>query len=722
MTTAGRRVKTVRMILRRWLHRFTRFFVVLLTLSMLGCAPQADTLNPLATKDKPAESSELAIEVAPERTARTEFARARDNVKQNYKEFLEREPVSFGAETLDEVGPAVAQAWDRATSAVDIGGSIRSSLPLIVVGVFLVLLVLLDRQAWRLASRAHARAHSVAWQWLCTWLRVVAAVAGRTSPPVVLVALSYFPVQAVFGRAPWTHGLTTLLWLLVGFRAISSAWVAAFAFDLFEVEDRHAERLLAFGRRTLRLVFLALSVVALAEHFAVRKDVRGLVVFGLELSVLVVPVYLLFIKSSVMALLPEPEGGFYARLHRVIQRYFRAIVLWSAFLLALRAIGYVYASTFILVRGYGLLLMIVLIVAGGTRLRRWLERREATKEEHKSLINSLLWALRVIALLTIVFTSLRLLLVWDALVIVLEISLVNVGGATISAFSIIKSILFFFSAILLARFVRAILVLRVFPAFEVDVGVAYAVQTLVNYALIVIGFFVALVTLGVNLSAMTVVLASLGVGIGFGLQTITENLISGFILLFGRSVKKGDVVTVGDAFGQVHAVGARSVLIRTNDNFDLLIPSKEIVGGRIVNWSYNDTLIRLRLPVGVTYDCKPREVEKVLLDAALEHPQVLKDPAPEVWLDSFGDSSVNFTLLVYFDCMQITRDRLKGQLNFMIWDALHEADIEIPFPQRDLHLRSISFADQLPGASKPPKLTSLRRQESSPEVDPSEVE
>ncbi len=692
------------------LARLLRFARALALIAMLGGCEKPAIPEAFVGPTAPSEEKPLSVEVVPDRTMKSEFARARTSLKANYREFLERQELAFDSTTLEDLGPAVATAWHQATEAIDPGSeaaTFRSALPLFVIALMLIALLLLDRQAWRLASRAHARAHAASWSWIRVWLRLLAAIAGRAAPAVLLLAFSYFPVQAVFGRAPWTHGLSALLWLLLVYRTVMSFTTAAFAFELFEVSDEHANRLLDFARRSLRLLVGALSAVAVADQVTIAEDVRALLGFAAELAVLAVPIYLLFIKSSVLAVFPEPEGGFYERFHAVIARYFRAIVVWSAFLLALRAVGYVYAATFILLRGYGLLVLVFLVVASGIRIRRWLHKRESLDEEHLHLVRSIEWALRVIALLAILYAGLRLLLVWEPLVIMLEVPLVSVGGATISAFSVFNSALLFLGAILLSRFVRAILVLRVFPALEVDVGVAYAVQTLVNYAMVVVGFFIALVTLGVNLSAMTVVIASLGVGIGFGLQTLTENLISGFILLFGRSVKKGDVVSVGDAYGQVHAVGARSVLIRTSDNYDMLIPSKEIVGGRIINWSYSDTLIRLRVPVGVTYNCKPREVEKVLLAAAKEHPLVLPEPAPEVWLTGFGDSSVNFLLLIYFDCMKITRDRLNGQLNFIVWDALAEAGIEIPFPQRDLHLKSIAFPHEFapPAAPRPESMS-----------------
>jgi small-conductance mechanosensitive channel len=658
---------------------------------------------------KPQEQTEKKkgpdVEVELGSKAREGVDRAKKALAQRFDSFLEREELGFDSETIDNLAPEVARAFERTANAVDAlrGSSLRLAVPMFILALFLAALALLDRQAWRAAIRAQARLRTVWWDWFEYWLRVIVLVAGRVAPLLLLVFLSYFPIQAVFGRVGWSQALTSILWLLVGYRALLTWAEASLALGLFEVSDAHAARLSTFARRMLRLVFGALGLVTIAGELGVPEDVQAFLVFCYELALLSVPIYLLFIKSSVIALFPEAEeAGLYRRLRNGLDRYFRAVIVISAALLALRAAGYVNASTFILLRGYGLFLLVMFTVSGASRLRRWIRKRADTKQkdEHRDLFKSIDWALRVGSTLLVLYLSLRMLEVWTPLVIFLKIPLVSLGKAEISAFSILKAGLIFLIAVLGSRFVRAILVIRVFPAFGVEVGVGYAIQTLVNYALIVIGFFIALIALGVNLSAMTVVLASLGVGIGFGLQTITENLISGFILLFGRSVEKGDIISVGETYGQVEAVGARSVLVRTPDNYDMLIPSKEIVGGRIINWSFEDTLIRHRIPVGVSYKARPREVEKVLLEAAAAHPEVMEEPGPEVWLDSFGDSAVNFTLLVYYDCRQITRGRLNGQLNFIIWDALAEHGIEIPFPQRDLHLRSLGFADELRSLGK----------------------
>ncbi|MFU8803747.1 MAG: mechanosensitive ion channel family protein, partial [Bradymonadaceae bacterium] len=270
-----------------------------------------------------------------------------------------------------------------------------------------------------------------------------------------------------------------------------------------------------------------------------------------------------------------------------------------------------------------------------------------------------------------------------------------VGRVEISLFSILHVALIVGVTILATKLFKAILNAKIYPTLDVEIGVAYAVNTLINYALFMVAFFLCLFALGVHLSAVVVVIASLGVGIGFGLQTLTENLISGFIILFGRSVKKGDFITVNSVYGQVEAVGARSVVVRTPDNYDMLIPSKEIVSGQIINWTYHDSVVRIHIPVGVSYKSHPREVERVLKEACSQYPLILESPAPEVWLTSFGDSSINFSLLIYFDCRQITERKLRGQFNFVVWDALEAAKIQIPFPQRDVHLKSTDASPEM---------------------------
>jgi small-conductance mechanosensitive channel len=158
--------------------------------------------------------------------------------------------------------------------------------------------------------------------------------------------------------------------------------------------------------------------------------------------------------------------------------------------------------------------------------------------------------------------------------------------------------------------------------------------------------------------------------------------------LFGRAVKKGDWITAGERFGQVQTVGARSITLRTNDNVELLVPTADIVNATIINWTHSSPTVRVRVRVGASYNAQPRTVREALLAAAAESDTVLHLPAPRVWLVGFGDSSVDYDLLVWVNIKRVPLDSLKGELYFVIWDKLAEAGIEIPFPQRDIHIRS----------------------------------
>ncbi len=653
-----------------------------------------------AKEGEEAKPKTPTVDVEVDEFASHEFARAEKILEENYDSFLAREPLGFRSYTFEDVVPEMRDAWVETTEAGALGTSFHHTAPVFMLALLLLALAFFDREVWRAAMRWQGAFHTSWWEWITTWARIFITVAGRVAPVLAVVLLSYVPVQALFDAAGWSEAITALLWLIALYRLVLTFVEATFAYGLIEVPDEHAIPLTRCVRNVLRVVVPLLALIEIATHIDAREDVRALFVFVYQVALALVPLYLLAMRRHILALFPEAEKdepGLQGRLRAAVDRHFRIVMMLSLLLFGLQAAGYSTAAGFLLIRGYGLFLLVVAVIVGGDRFGRWLVTRADEETEHLALLRGVQAVVRITSYVIVIIAALMLLEVYQPVKVVLQIPLVSVGAATISAYSILKAMLFFGGAIAVGRVVRAVLALRVFPTLGVDVGVGYAVQTLVSYALLLIGFMIALIALGVNLSAMTVVLASLGVGIGFGLQTLTENLISGFILLFGRSVKKGDIISVGETFGQVEAVGARSVLIRSADNYDMLVPSKEIVGGRIVNWSYENSLIRHRIPVGVTYSANPREVEKCLLEAASRHDKVLKEPAPEVWLMGFGDSSVNFVLLVWFDCTKVTRDRLTGQLYFHIWDVLAENDIEIPFPQRDLHLKSIDFADELRG-------------------------
>ncbi len=202
-------------------------------------------------------------------------------------------------------------------------------------------------------------------------------------------------------------------------------------------------------------------------------------------------------------------------------------------------------------------------------------------------------------------------------------------------------------------------------------------------------FLIFLNVLGIELTTLTVLGGAIGVGIGFGLQKITSNFISGIILLFERSVEEGDLVELSDGtFGFVRHTGARYTLVETFDTKEIMTPNEDFITQRVVNWTYSSSQGRVEIPVGVSYDSDIKKAQECMLEAALEHPRCSKAPEPVCYLREFGNSSVNFILFFWVDDVREGRYLPQSEVMFTIWDKFKESGIRIPFPQRDLHIIS----------------------------------
>lgn len=250
--------------------------------------------------------------------------------------------------------------------------------------------------------------------------------------------------------------------------------------------------------------------------------------------------------------------------------------------------------------------------------------------------------------------------------------------------------IFFAFALLLfiSKKIKAALVNNVFHRVGMDAGTSKSIANLTRFFLVLLGMVVIIQSAGINLSALTVVFGALGVGIGFGLQTITNNFISGIIIVFEKPIKVGDRIELDDVNGKVTSISIRATTVLTNDNVSIIVPNSEFISGRVINWSHNDRSIRFRFPVGVSYNEDPEIVKKLLLEVADENEHVLKNPPPDVFFDEFGDSSLNFKLAVWTDTQADSMSPFKSELYYAIFKKFKEHNIEIPFPQRDLHLRS----------------------------------
>ncbi len=233
-----------------------------------------------------------------------------------------------------------------------------------------------------------------------------------------------------------------------------------------------------------------------------------------------------------------------------------------------------------------------------------------------------------------------------------------------------------------------LLVSKVLSRYIKDPGVEASIGTIFRYVLIVIGFITIFQTVGFDLSTLSLLAGALGVGIGFGLQNITNNFISGIIILFERPIKVGDRIEVGDINGDVQSISMRSTTVITNDNISVIVPNSEFINSQVINWSHNDSRIRFKIPVGVAYKEDPEKVRAIVLEAVSEIDGILKMPEPDLWFDEYGDSSLNFNLVLWTTDYTQRPNRLRSIIYYAIFKKFTEHKIEIPFPQRDLHLKS----------------------------------
>lgn len=223
---------------------------------------------------------------------------------------------------------------------------------------------------------------------------------------------------------------------------------------------------------------------------------------------------------------------------------------------------------------------------------------------------------------------------------------------------------------------------------RLDASGRHAAGTLTRYTIVSVGLLVVVQSAGIDLTTLNVLAGALGLGIGFGLQTIVANFIAGLIIMFERPIKIGDRIVVGDTEGDVVSIGARSTTVLDNDGIAIIVPNISFITENVVNWKYSGNEIRFKIPVSVAYGTDAKQVEEALLAVAEADEDVLKRPAPGVRLVEFGDNGVHFELRVWSSTLVTKKTVLLSKLNVAIYERFNAAGIAFPFPQRDLHVKS----------------------------------
>ncbi|SDM59316.1 Mechanosensitive ion channel [Geoalkalibacter ferrihydriticus] len=270
---------------------------------------------------------------------------------------------------------------------------------------------------------------------------------------------------------------------------------------------------------------------------------------------------------------------------------------------------------------------------------------------------------------------------------VLGIRLFALGDTYVTLGTIIYLVVFLFLLFYLSGKLRRWMVENALTRTRMSIGVRQATGSIIRYFVLVIGFVVILQTAGIDLTTLNVLAGAAGIGLGFGLQNIVSNFISGLIILFERPIKVGDRIVVGNIEGDVIHIGGRSTTVVTNDNISIIVPNSKFIVENVVNWSHNEFLVRFRIQVSVAYGSNARLVEKLLLEVAANNPDILASPEPTVCLREFGDSGLLFELRVWSSSQVHRRGRLVSSVNFAIYDKFAEHGVEIPFSQHDLHIK-----------------------------------
>lgn len=322
----------------------------------------------------------------------------------------------------------------------------------------------------------------------------------------------------------------------------------------------------------------------------------------------------------------------------------------------------------------------VLLTIAGSLLIAWVLIRLITALTRQTGLTQLaglvIWAVAALAIVG-----------WlEAFIQALDAAAFTAGGMRISLLTIVNGILLIslllWAAITLARVLETQLgrVDGMTPAARVLVG------KVVRIALLTIAVLVGLTSIGIDFTAVAVFSGAIGVGIGFGLQKVVSNLISGMILLLDRSIKPGDVIEIGEAYGWISKLGARYAAIVTRDGKEYLIPNEDLITQQVVNWSFSDRAVRLKIGVGVSYQSDVRKALELMMEAAQENHRVLKAPPPATRLIGFGDSSVDLELRIWVNDPEAGVVNVASDVRLAIWDKFHAEGIEFPFPQRDLHI------------------------------------
>lgn len=487
-----------------------------------------------------------------------------------------------------------------------------------------------------------------------------------------------------------------LIGRLIGFWAVGSLLLRllkeSLTRDLFQVTTQHGRTLYRWARLALLYAIFGVAAYWTAEVFEIHEDVQALLRFAISVSVTVVLLILHLKKKAFISFLPKLPIRSYMQFHRFLERYYFPLLFVSFLAALLWCVGYRALGQLVLIKiwftGAAFVLIMLLYNILQHFLNSWFQRLDHTDENARMFVNTIRSILKYATIAATLIIGLNMLGLLNPLQRIMSFPIFHLGETTITFWLIVMAILSLLAIFSVSRLAQSYFDYKLYPLFGINPGLGYALNTMFKFIVLGIGFLFALNILGINLRFFLVFAGAIGIGVGLGLQDIAANVISGFTIIFGGKIRKGDWIEVGAMLGEVTDIYLRATKVRTRDNIEYLVPNSNIISNTMVNYSLSSPLIRIELTVGVSYKADPRKVEKILLAAAENEPLVDKTHNPTVRFVEYADNSINFELLVWINVRQTPRRMVRSNLYFVIFEELAKAGIEIPFPQRDIHIRS----------------------------------
>lgn len=613
---------------------------------------------------------------------------------------LEPDPLGFDSGTVARLGAIVAALpeevprWLRATAERGRRVGAAGSAALVAFVALMLGAIVLQGPLGNAVEARTAPACAGLPAALRPWSLALARVAAATLPPLALWLLHDLLVRITGFSGPGFLLIAVLLRAWLGYALVVSTLRELVLRPLLPMAPQHGRYLYAIGRGVAVYALLLHALLEVGERAGVDADLLALAQAIFDLSLIVLLALFATRKQAVLALLPDLPNRFY-RGFRAGLTHGYPIILILTFATALLAwAGYGRLSNFVWVRSWalaGLFVGTVLVLhAVRSGLGAWLGEAPGASETAARLHRSLARLVDYGVILLVGSFALDLVALRQPLGDTFGAAIYTLGDRPVSIPMLLEAALVVVAFCLTGSVLRDLLSYRVYPALQVEESIAHAINLFITYAMAVVGVLFALEYVGLGLGAITVFAGALGIGLGFGMQTLANNLASGLTLVFGRALRKGDWVNVGETFGCVDEVGMRATRVVTRDAVEYVVPNADFVGGTIVNWTASSPLVREHVPVSVAYGSDPEEVIAVLVAIARDSAFVERSPEPEVWLTGFGASSIDFELLVWIDLRRVPRQQVRSDLYRAIFRGFRARDITIPFPQHDVHVRSIA--------------------------------